>query len=97
MRALVLAAGWATRLGALATDRPKHLLPVGRTTPLDRVVERLDAVETVARIDVDEESKQLRVEMKEATSEAKKEVGGGGRGGEKCGGDGHGGGKKGQQ
>ncbi len=52
MRALVLAAGWATRLGALAANRPKHLLPVGRTTPLDMVVERLDAVARVATIDV---------------------------------------------
>ena len=33
MRALVLAAGWATRLGALATDRPKHLLPVAEPRP----------------------------------------------------------------
>jgi NDP-sugar pyrophosphorylase family protein len=52
MRAVVLAAGWATRLGALAANRPKHLLPVGQTTPLDVVVERLDAVVRVAAIDV---------------------------------------------
>lgn len=38
MRALVLAAGWATRLGALAAERPKALLPVGDRTPLDFVV-----------------------------------------------------------
>jgi len=52
MRALVLAAGWATRLGTLAADRPKHLLPVGETTPLDVVVDRLDAVARVEAIDV---------------------------------------------
>jgi NDP-sugar pyrophosphorylase family protein len=52
MRALVPAAGWATRLGALAADRPKHLLPVGETTPLDVVVDRLDAVARVNAIDV---------------------------------------------
>jgi glucose-1-phosphate thymidylyltransferase len=52
MRALVLAAGWATRLGALAANRPKHLLPVGETTPLDVVVDRLDAVARVETIDV---------------------------------------------
>jgi glucose-1-phosphate thymidylyltransferase len=52
MRALVLAAGWATRLGSLAADRPKHLLPVGETTPLDVVVDRLDAVARVEAIDV---------------------------------------------
>ena len=52
MHALVLAAGWATRLGALAANRPKHLLPVGETTPLDVVVDRLDAVSRVETIDV---------------------------------------------
>jgi glucose-1-phosphate thymidylyltransferase len=52
MRALVLAAGWARRLGALAAERPKHLLPVVETTPLDVVVDRLDAVACVEAIDV---------------------------------------------
>jgi glucose-1-phosphate thymidylyltransferase len=52
MRALVLAAGWARRLGALTADRPKHLLPVGETTPLDVVVDRLDEVAGVDAIDV---------------------------------------------
>jgi NDP-sugar pyrophosphorylase family protein len=52
MRALVLAAGWATRLGTLAANRPKHLLPVGDTTPLDVVVDRADAVARVEAIDV---------------------------------------------
>ena len=52
MRALVLAAGWATRLGALTVNRPKHLLPVGETTPLDVVVDRLDAIARVESIDV---------------------------------------------
>jgi len=52
MRALVLAAGWARRLGTLAADRPKHLLPVGETTPLDVVVDRLDGVARVEAIDV---------------------------------------------
>jgi glucose-1-phosphate thymidylyltransferase len=52
MRALVLAAGWATRLGALTADRPKHLLPVGETTPLDVVVDRLDAVARLEAIDL---------------------------------------------
>ncbi len=50
VRALVLAAGWATRLGPIAQDRPKHLLPVGATTPLDVVVDRLDALPQVERI-----------------------------------------------
>ncbi|MBM4437269.1 MAG: nucleotidyltransferase family protein [Actinobacteria bacterium] len=41
MQALVLAAGWATRLGALALATPKHLLPIGRGCSLDIVVDRL--------------------------------------------------------
>ena len=41
MKALVLAAGYATRLYPLTLDRPKALLEVGGTPMLDRVVERL--------------------------------------------------------
>jgi len=41
MRALVLAAGYATRLYPLTLDRPKALLEVGGKPMLDRVVERL--------------------------------------------------------
>ena len=33
MQALILAAGWATRMGALAGERPKHLLPIGGDGP----------------------------------------------------------------
>ena len=52
MRAVVLAAGWARRLGALAEGRPKPLLPVGERTPLDWVVDALDAIEALQAIDV---------------------------------------------
>jgi glucose-1-phosphate thymidylyltransferase len=41
MKALVLAAGYATRLYPLTLDRPKALLEVGGEPMLDRVVERL--------------------------------------------------------
>jgi glucose-1-phosphate thymidylyltransferase len=41
MRALVLAAGYATRLYPLTLDRPKALLEVGGKPMLDRVLERL--------------------------------------------------------
>ena len=41
MKALVLAAGYATRLYPLTLDRPKALLEVGGKPMLDRVVERL--------------------------------------------------------
>ena len=43
----MLAAGWARRLGALGESRPKPLLAVGARTPLDWVVDALDAVEAL--------------------------------------------------
>ncbi len=52
MQALILAAGWATRLGTLTGGGPKHLLPLGSRTPLDVVVERLSAVAGLTRITV---------------------------------------------
>lgn len=44
MKALVLAAGYATRLYPLTLDRPKALLEVGGKPMLDRVLERLQAM-----------------------------------------------------
>src|SRR5688500_296811 len=41
MKALVLAAGYATRLYPLTLDRPKALLEVGGRPMLDHVLERL--------------------------------------------------------
>jgi glucose-1-phosphate thymidylyltransferase len=52
LRVLLLAAGWATRLGAVSRDRPKHLLPLGDRTPLDRLVDRADALAGLRAIDV---------------------------------------------
>jgi glucose-1-phosphate thymidylyltransferase len=43
MKALVLAAGYATRLYPLTLDRPKALLEVGGKPMLDRLLERLEA------------------------------------------------------
>ena len=45
MKAVVLAAGYATRLYPLTLDRPKALLPVGGKPMLERLLERLDEVE----------------------------------------------------
>ena len=42
MKALVLAAGYATRLYPLTLDRPKALLEVGGKPMLDRLLERID-------------------------------------------------------
>jgi glucose-1-phosphate thymidylyltransferase len=44
VKALVLAAGYATRLYPLTLDRPKPLLEVGGKAMLDRVLERLQAM-----------------------------------------------------
>jgi glucose-1-phosphate thymidylyltransferase len=44
MKALVLAAGYATRLYPLTLDRPKALLDVGSRPMLDHVMERLEAM-----------------------------------------------------
>jgi len=45
VKALILAAGYATRLYPLTLDRPKALLEVGGKPMLDRLMEQLDQVE----------------------------------------------------
>ena len=45
MKAIILAAGYATRLYPLTLDRPKALLPVGGRPMLERLLERLGEVE----------------------------------------------------
>lgn len=45
MKAVILAAGYATRLYPLTLDRPKALLPVGGRPMLERLLERLGEVE----------------------------------------------------
>ena len=41
MKAVILAAGYATRLHPLTLDRPKHLLEVGGRPLLERLLEQL--------------------------------------------------------
>jgi glucose-1-phosphate thymidylyltransferase len=41
VKAVILAAGYATRLHPLTVDRPKHLLEVGGRTMLDRLLDQL--------------------------------------------------------
>ena len=52
MQALILAAGWATRMGDLARATPKHLLPIGARCSLDFAVERLAAIDDMRQIHV---------------------------------------------
>ena len=44
MKALILAAGYATRLGELTRDRPKPLLPVAGRTLIDHLLDKLDGI-----------------------------------------------------
>lgn len=47
MKAVILAAGYATRLRPLTDDLPKHLLPVGGRPMLDWVLDRIRGLEEV--------------------------------------------------
>ena len=47
MKAVILAAGYATRLRPLTNDIPKHLLPVGDRPMLDWVLDRIREVDEV--------------------------------------------------
>lgn len=47
MKAVLLAAGYGTRLRPLTADRPKHLLPVGRRPMLDWILDSVREVEDV--------------------------------------------------
>lgn len=47
MKAVILAAGYATRLRPLTDDVPKHLLPVGDRPMLDWVLDRIREVDEV--------------------------------------------------
>lgn len=50
MKALILAAGYATRLYPLTLNKAKPLLPVGKKTMIDRVVDNILAVKEVDAI-----------------------------------------------
>ena len=57
MKAVVLAAGYATRLYPLTLDRPKALLPVGGKPMLEHLLERLEGVSGLDEIYVVTNSK----------------------------------------
>lgn len=50
MKALILAAGYATRLYPLTLDKAKPLLPVGRKTMIDHVVDKIEATGRVDKL-----------------------------------------------
>ena len=47
MKAIVLAAGYGTRLYPLTKDKPKMLLPIAERPMIDHTIERLDEVEEI--------------------------------------------------
>ena len=50
MKAVILAAGYATRLYPLTENKPKCLLEVAGMSILDRIVEQLDQVSSLEEI-----------------------------------------------
>lgn len=50
MKAIVLAAGYATRLYPLTEDRPKPLLEVAGKTIMDYIMEKLEKVESLSEV-----------------------------------------------
>ena len=47
MKAIILAAGYATRLYPLTINTPKALLPIGKQPIIDYIVEQIDTIEEV--------------------------------------------------
>jgi glucose-1-phosphate thymidylyltransferase len=60
MNALILAAGYATRMGTMALDRPKALLPVGGRPVLDYLVEAFRNVGSINRVSLVTNHKFIR-------------------------------------
>ncbi len=52
MEALILAAGYATRLGELTKDRAKPLLPVGERPMIDYIYSQLSEMPRISRVNV---------------------------------------------
>ena len=47
MKTIVIAAGYATRLGELTRNFPKPLLKIGSTTILDRMLADIDRIDDI--------------------------------------------------
>ena len=50
MKAIILAAGYATRLYPLTLNKPKALLKVGNQTVLDYIIDEVETIEEVNEI-----------------------------------------------
>ena len=87
MKALVLAGGYATRLWPITRHRPKMFLPLGETTPVDRIYAELEAIDRIEEVFVSTnerfapdfethiergEYEKPRLSVEETTAEAEK-------------------------
>jgi glucose-1-phosphate thymidylyltransferase len=61
MKALILAAGYATRLYPLTKDYPKPLLKVGRRPLIEHIIDKIDAVPEIEEIVVVTNSKFIAI------------------------------------
>jgi glucose-1-phosphate thymidylyltransferase len=52
MKAIILAAGYATRLWPLTLDKPKPLLPVGKKPIIEHIIDRLSKVHGLTQIHI---------------------------------------------
>jgi glucose-1-phosphate thymidylyltransferase len=52
MKAIILAAGYATRLWPLTLDRPKPLLPIGKTPIIEHIIKRLNKIKGLTQIHI---------------------------------------------
>ncbi|MCJ8010518.1 nucleotidyltransferase family protein [Paenibacillus sp. KQZ6P-2] len=68
MKALILAAGYATRLYPLTLNMPKSLLPLGDVTILDLIVRKMEEVVSISEIIIVSNSKFYEAFMKWAES-----------------------------
>ena len=50
MKALILAAGYGTRLASVIKDTPKPLIPVGKRPLIDYVVDKLADIKSLSEI-----------------------------------------------
>src|SRR5208282_861007 len=68
MKALILAAGYGTRLAAVIKDTPKPLIPVGDRPLIDYVVDKLQTINSLSEIVVVSNNKFTPHFQKWATS-----------------------------
>ena len=75
MKALILAAGYATRLYPLTKEYPKPLLAVGRRPIIDYIIDKLEKIESIDEIIIVTNSKFISIFKRwKAALKTKKEL-----------------------